>query len=98
VSETVPFSGAWNHEHGGYPSTTKLNLMATSREKPLWIGMVAYAFDEARLVWKEKQPINGIGRDFPDRRCWFDGENVSPDCGTYAVDRREMIYDAVLRP
>ena len=26
------------------------------------------------------------------------GEKVSPDCGTYAVERREMLYDAVLRP
>ena len=44
--------------------------MATSREKPLWIGIVAYAFEEARLVWKLKIPVNGIGRDLPDRRCW----------------------------
>ena len=28
----------------------------------------------------------------------FAGENASPDCGTYAVLRLEMIYDAVLRP
>ena len=32
---------------------------------------MANELDEARLVWKLKIPMNGIGRDLPDRRCWL---------------------------